>query len=479
MPVERSTIRRMLANIGLLGVSQITARIVGFALTVVLARYLGKQGFGQYIYAFSWLLIGRIMANFGINRLVIREVAKDRRRAGEYFATSLTLKLGLAFITIITLLGLSAAIGIRGTLLEITALFLLLLPFQMVLSSCGTIFQAYERMGMFGTMDLIRVTLTLVGVLAMIPSGLGVRNAAFAYLGGAAITAVLSFWLARRLIQQPPEYSGWAAILRLSREAVPFLSIALVFVLQDRSSIVLLGRLQDAEQVAWYGAAYVLIDGLTLAALLVSTAAYPVFSRTWISNPGALEVLSDTILKYLALLGIGMGVGLFIVAPEVTHLIYGSSYEEATIALRIFAVGIPVFFQRTLLGEFLTAVDRLRSLFLINLGALLLNLFAGWLIISMFGYRGAAAITVTAGSFALVGCALAAPKRLRTSFLTWYPRALVASLFMGIVIVSLGPVNLFLKMGTGVVTYLAGLLTLRCLTGDELRQIASVALSRA
>jgi len=475
VPVTKSNPRKVSSNIGLLGVTHLAGRGVGFLLTVTLARYLGEQGFGQFMYALSWVMIGNMVADFGINNLVIREVAKDRDRAAEYLTGSLIIRGGIAILATVGLIGLSAGLGVRGTLLRIIALLLLLVPIQIVISSCGAIFQAFERMGICGSVDCLRSTLTAVGVLAMIPWGLSVWNAALSYLGAGAAVAVVSFAIARCLIDKPLDHWRVGALLRLVYEALPFLAVGLIFIIQDRSSIFILGLLHGDGPVARYAAAYELIDGLHLSVVVVSMATFPVFSRTSTADPKALDTLSRASMKYLVLLGVGMAVGLFVLASDVIHWVYGNAYAEAATALRILALGIPVFFQRTLLGTILTAADRLRSLFLVYLIGFVLNVLAGWLIISYFADGGAAAVTVLASLCVMLGCGIIAPKEVRRSCFAWYPRALLVGIVMAILVASLDQLNLFLRILTGMVVYGAGLFAFGCISYEDLRRLASVA----
>ncbi|RLA50526.1 MAG: flippase [Gammaproteobacteria bacterium] len=55
---------------------KVTGIMIGVALTIVLARMLGPEGYGTYAYIFAIISILAIPAQLGIPRLVIRETAK-------------------------------------------------------------------------------------------------------------------------------------------------------------------------------------------------------------------------------------------------------------------------------------------------------------------------------------------------------------------------------------------------------------------
>jgi len=80
-------------------------RGIDFAFAFIMLRILGPADAGVYYYAiviFGWF---DILANFGLNTLLTREVARDRSAAGRYLLNSTALRLALAVLGVPLLLG--------------------------------------------------------------------------------------------------------------------------------------------------------------------------------------------------------------------------------------------------------------------------------------------------------------------------------------------------------------------------------------
>ena len=58
---------RLTVNLTSIAFSDIFARIIGFALAIILARYLGPESYGKYSLVISFVYIFVILANFGVD----------------------------------------------------------------------------------------------------------------------------------------------------------------------------------------------------------------------------------------------------------------------------------------------------------------------------------------------------------------------------------------------------------------------------
>jgi len=80
-----NTIQRIAKNTGVLLISQIASHILGFFFIMYTARYLGAAGFGILSFALAFTGIFGVFADVGLRQLTVREVARDKSLANEYF----------------------------------------------------------------------------------------------------------------------------------------------------------------------------------------------------------------------------------------------------------------------------------------------------------------------------------------------------------------------------------------------------------
>ena len=76
-------------NLLFLGLSQAFRMGAGFAISVMLMRLLGVEGFGVYAYVTTLVGLFGFGSHLGMNNLLNREIARDHSLAERYVATGL------------------------------------------------------------------------------------------------------------------------------------------------------------------------------------------------------------------------------------------------------------------------------------------------------------------------------------------------------------------------------------------------------
>jgi hypothetical protein len=71
---------------------------VTFALAILLARYLGPKGMGEYTYIIAFVALFVPLIDLGLDHILIREIAKRRDTAKTYVGAALLLKLLIILI---------------------------------------------------------------------------------------------------------------------------------------------------------------------------------------------------------------------------------------------------------------------------------------------------------------------------------------------------------------------------------------------
>ena len=85
-------VKTIYKNTLLLGGSDFVAKILQFVILIFAARYLTVEAYGEFNFAVSLIFIGVIVADFGINTLLVREVARRKDMASKYFKHAFVLK---------------------------------------------------------------------------------------------------------------------------------------------------------------------------------------------------------------------------------------------------------------------------------------------------------------------------------------------------------------------------------------------------
>ncbi|HEU5395219.1 MAG TPA: oligosaccharide flippase family protein, partial [Candidatus Methylomirabilis sp.] len=162
--------------------SRILLKLIGGVFFIVLARLLGAAEMGLYSLAFTLLNFCSLLSAFGLNNLVIRDVAQDATRLDRYMTAALLLRLGLAVLCLGGLLAAGWALDLAARPRRLLLLFGLLLFPEMLYKTVGLTLNIGQRIAAGAAIavagTLLRVLLGL-GALAL---GMGLEGVLGAYL---------------------------------------------------------------------------------------------------------------------------------------------------------------------------------------------------------------------------------------------------------------------------------------------------------
>ena len=113
---RRPMMSRMLLRASGTAVLQGLSNLIGFGLTVLLARFLGSAGYGSYALAFAWSMFLLIPAILGLNTFLVRGIAVYEVQE------RWSLMKGLLFRTNQLVLFTSTIIAVCGTIVAVTLL---------------------------------------------------------------------------------------------------------------------------------------------------------------------------------------------------------------------------------------------------------------------------------------------------------------------------------------------------------------------
>ena len=97
------TIKRISRNMMALGSAEIISKLLLFVVMIYAAKLLGVASFGKFSFALSFSMLTMILADLGINSMLIREISREKILASKYFINALTAKIFLALTTFLLL----------------------------------------------------------------------------------------------------------------------------------------------------------------------------------------------------------------------------------------------------------------------------------------------------------------------------------------------------------------------------------------
>ena len=452
-------------------------RLFQLAYVMVVARVLGLEAFGELATVTAYLAILGVVSDFGLSRLVVRDVARDPGLGRSYLVQSLLVRTGLAvlgallFGTAMTLLGYSPATQIAawvGGLSLVTGAAAL---------TVVAILSAREEMGRVAVLSTLVGALTLATAWPVLAAGWGVVGLlgalAFVNLAQAALGG---WWIWRDgLAPRPVPALSVSALWRFLLLGLPYVGFNLLSIVYLRAAPLLLSVLRGAESVGLYMAAFRLVEAFALVPLAVVAATFPVMAVQARAGDGALGRTYGHALRLLGLLALPLAAGTTILAGPLVDLVYGPSYREAGGLLAILVWGLTLLYLNAPVGNVILASDRAARYLpwaALHTGASVL--VTGWLAAGS-GVRGAAwgYVLAEAAGFVLQLWFVRAIVGRLPDFPRLLARPAIATLAMSGVVRGLWLIGtpLFLVIPAGVLAYGAALLGLGELREEDRVQV--------
>jgi O-antigen/teichoic acid export membrane protein len=464
-----------------LGSGEIAARVVGFAISLYLARSLGASGYGAIGIAASLIHVLDLVVRGGTAPGAVRQIAQQPDSLAVVVGRVGGLRLTLAAATLGALLLalplLSSAFGVPAGLVFLYGLGLL--P---VAASCFWALQGLEAMDVVAAAHVAERLLVLVGVLLLVHGAASDVYLVPVVEAGAAALVVLGLhaWLRRRAGRWLPirfEPAHWPGLLR---EGVPVSFSLVLRTMYTHGDVLLLGWLASADAAGEFLVSHKLVLAVATVALVLREASFPWTSRLGLTDRSQAIRLQARILR-LTLLALMPAIAFgFALAEPVIAALYGSSYAAATQVLRVTLFTLPVVALAGSLRALLLSVALPRHLAAAGALAVLAHVGLGLLLIPRLGAPGAGVACLIGQC---VGAAvLATVVRGSLGGLPWDRRTLapvVAGLLAIAVLEVTQGASLTLRGVSGGLAYLGAALAFGALRRDELRAAADYASRRA
>lgn len=374
--------------------AQVITRGIGFFYIIYLARTLGVLDFGLLTVALAYFSIISSFADFGFNRFLIREVAKDRSKTTELLWNIILLRLTF---TSVLFAGFSAVLYLLDpdkmrvslTLLAVMAI----LP-QVIAFTFDAVFVAIQKLQFSAIALFISSLATALAGLYLVGSGFGPLGAVSALIVGQVIyAAVLIFFLYRHEKLVLPVIK-LASIKEAVLGSLPYGLLAVLGLLYFRIDAILLSYIRGGFETGIYGAAYKFLEAVTFIPSAFSMALFPVLARSHESSMKDVKKIYFKSFKIMLGLGVVVLAGYILILPVVIQILL-PSYLPSIAAIKILSLAIPFMFIHVPAVVVLLSTDKyLKQVLSLSVLALTFNLVANLIFIPKFGLLAASWVTV-------------------------------------------------------------------------------------
>ncbi len=377
--------------------------VTGFALSIVVVRGLGPDGFGQLALVRTTLTFVTTLCYLGMGQAMLRFLPELRQRGdGRAIRRLIGITCGVqALMWGIAALAAAACVpwgerlfhqpGIGGVLLFGT----MLLVADLAVSALQQVATAWYELRAVSIATAIAGVVLVLGTWAALHAGWGVRGVLAA---SAACNAGIALVLARevlRILRGLPEAPAAAAsgipMRRLLHYALPFTAISILnLIVWRQSETLILGHYRSAAEVGWFDLAYgrpqqvLEFIPVTLWPLVMAA-----FADSFTRDAASLSRRITLYYKFLAALALPIAIGGAVLSPRAIPLIFGAANQPAAWPTAVFFVLFAVSFGSTPLSMALYVLERTPLVLAVYAVQAVVNVGFDLVLIPRYGVWGA------------------------------------------------------------------------------------------
>lgn len=363
-------------------------------LTILLARILGVEDYGQLAFALSFATLFTITANFGLSSLTIREVARDNTLAQKYINNISMIKILLSIITLILIFITLQFLEKDNNLNFLVYLFGIYIIINNFTEFFNSIFRAFEKMEYEAYSKILKIIVLFCFGLLFLYLEYSSLYIALSYVLASLVGFICSFIILKNTtgkINLDIDFKLWKKIFKNSW---PFaLSIAFATIYFSIDSV-MIGIILDNQKLGYYTVAYSLITGFYFLPIILSHVYFPKLSQSFKNKNHNTKEYIKGFNSRLIIIGIPLTLILFIFSKQIINILYGPAYSNSLIIFQILICALILKFFTFPYGLILSALNQEKKKVLIQFITIIFNIILNIILIFKLEIIGVAISTV-------------------------------------------------------------------------------------
>ncbi len=310
---------------------------------ILIARILGPGPGGVLAVALSYQAIFQTLTLSGVDYLVIREVARDKTQAADYF-NHIALIRALLFVVSYALLSMMVYFlyGNQATTTGVVLIMGLGILPDGLGELCRAFFVAQERLRFPATVAALTGSLKVAVVYGLLRQGADLQEVAWVVVifSGVSTCCSIVYIYMSYLKRRPIFY--WPFFRDILPSLGSFAGMGVLRVLEYNTIILILSFIGGERQTGIYNASYTLILAILMLSQAYANGIIPELSRLYAkSRHEEIRNYYRKSMKGITVILLPTLFFLFLAAPIIIPTIFTAAYQES---IAVFRVLIPVIF---------------------------------------------------------------------------------------------------------------------------------------
>lgn len=332
-----SRMQRLMTNAGALALGGIVAQAAFVGLEALVARQVGTTSYGIYSSSYVLIMLVAHLMDVGMYWKLVQDGARDPATIRNNLGTMMVARL-LVFVAAYPVFLL--ALWLMGETPAEIAFFSLFAFFGVqvgIQELLGAVYTARQRMAMSALFQAaMPVSILVITAVLVIPDPT-LPRLGIAYIVGAGLVTTLWTWQTWKRERPQVKLREIGPILR---SCFHYGVSGLVWNVYLRVGVLVLTFVSGLEQVAFFAAAFKLIDLLFKMAVLTNRVVAPRLYADSQHNPADFAKSSEILLRMTVAAGALGSVLLYVGGAWLIDLVYGSSFAASGQLIRILGISL-------------------------------------------------------------------------------------------------------------------------------------------
>jgi len=383
---------RGLKNASYLGIGHFLSMIISFVGFIFIARLLGPNDYGIYATVGAFVGMFDIITVYGVNKVILREGAKDLSQMSDYLEKTTGIKNLFTFIAI----GVCIICSFFTPYSTQVKLYIILFSFTLIHKSfsgfLSTVYKAAEKMQYGAILTILNSIMFVSLSITFLYMGFGLLTLFIIALLSHFFNLIINYQLTKRILI----FKFWNKIKwdkHILKPALIFSILSFTYLLAGRIDLIMISIMGSSKDVGIYGVAYLITNVGIVTRTLIATAFFPIFVKAFSKN----VIRWKRLLRYSIIMGIGLLVIASIISLYSEQIIlsfFGEKYFESGTILSVLIFYVAFYFFDIPFSNALQATYNEMKILKISWIAPILNICLNYLFFKEFGLIGIAYSTL-------------------------------------------------------------------------------------
>lgn len=322
-------------NSGWLIFDKLIRLLLGLLVSAWVARYLGPAQFGELAYVLAYLAFFQAIALLGMDGIIVRDISKDKIKAGEILGTACILRMTVGFLCwLVAIVCMAWANGLQDRTVYITALA----GATLILQSADTVDLWFQSQSQSRRTVIAKLAAYLISnglKVVLILNGAPLFAFAIVMSLEALLAAIALVFAYRKYpCQQPWKILSTRAQTML-KESWPFILSGLSIIVYMRIDQIMIKEMLGESELGIYAAVLPLATLWTFIPTTISVSLAPMVARAKQKSQQSYWACLSAIFRGFALLGWLICIPVFLLSSYVVDILFGSDFARGSQVLSI------------------------------------------------------------------------------------------------------------------------------------------------